>query len=459
MTKFIGREKQLNTLMNVLDSAINFNLVVIHGPPSSGKSLILNHVLKEKKIQHIYISCRSISTAKQFFDVLLNGIRAQTRAATNAAKKPESDTKTSYLGWREYSDFKHCTSASILAHILQNEDFSEKRSLLLVLDHFERLSAIQPDLVPSLIEMAEIEPLYQVTESKVGLVLVADSSAMLCAAVRSKNALPICFEQYSNKQLKEILALKTRPLFSAMRLPAEDGTKILTLLVNAFHFESRRIDHFVQYLALLLPDIIGSLKRGAKPNYDALVLRLYERLSKSQHSSLDFVTRHSHSHSVTDNSNSSLKERHSQRDPDLPFASKLLLLSSYLASYNMHRWNQYQFAELHTKRTKRKKTAPRSSGLALRVKGPQTFTLRDLSGIFLELFKREAPAKFAQKIKQIHDIHSQIAHLISLSLIAVASRYGTLDDAKFKCNIHHRAAAELAKGVGIQKWHNYVQGQ
>lgn len=374
--------------------------------------------------------------------MLLNGIRAQ------AQSRSQSDADASYQGWREFSDFKHCTSASILAHILQNEDFSGKRSLLLVLDHFERLTQIQPDLVSSLIEMAEIEPLYQATESKIGLVLVADSSAMLSPAVRSKNALPVCFEQYSNKQLKEILALKTRALFDAMRVPGDDRHKIITLLVNSFHFESRRVDHFVQYLALLLPDIVRTLKRGAKPNYDALVLNLYQRLSRSHHSSLDFATRHSQK-----------TERHSQRDPDLPYASKLLLLSSYLASYNMHRWNQYQFAEMHVKRSKRKKVAPRSSGLSLRQKGPQTFTLRDLSGIFLELFKREAPSKFRNKIKQIHDIHSQIAHLISLSLIAVASRYGTLDDAKFKCNIHHHAAAELAKGVGIQKWKNYVQGQ
>ena len=61
---FVGREKQLNTLSNIIDNAINFNLIVVHGPASSGKSLVINHVLNEKDINHVYISCRCISTVK-----------------------------------------------------------------------------------------------------------------------------------------------------------------------------------------------------------------------------------------------------------------------------------------------------------------------------------------------------------------------------------------------------------
>ena len=61
---FIGREHQLGVLSNAIDNAINFSLIIVHGPPSSGKSLILNHVLKEKAINHVYISCRGLSTVK-----------------------------------------------------------------------------------------------------------------------------------------------------------------------------------------------------------------------------------------------------------------------------------------------------------------------------------------------------------------------------------------------------------
>ena len=61
---FLGREKQLNTLFNILDNAINFNLVIAHGSASSGKSLVINHVLQQKDINYVYVSCRGISTVK-----------------------------------------------------------------------------------------------------------------------------------------------------------------------------------------------------------------------------------------------------------------------------------------------------------------------------------------------------------------------------------------------------------
>ena len=63
-TTIVGREKQLSTLRNIIDNAINFGVIIVHGPPSSGKSLVVNHILKEKNINNVYISCRTIATVK-----------------------------------------------------------------------------------------------------------------------------------------------------------------------------------------------------------------------------------------------------------------------------------------------------------------------------------------------------------------------------------------------------------
>jgi len=451
-------------LSNTIDNAINFSLIVVHGPPSSGKSLILNHVLTKKSINHVYVSCRGLSTVRQFFDVMLNGIyerfqsnrsskkplsRNQNREnvpSTKATSDPELD---GYWGWRKHSDFKYCNSASIFAHILQNEDISGKKSFYIVLDHFQRLSQIQSGLLSSLIQITEIEPLYQATESKLGFILIDDSSAMVQIKELLGNkhiiALPVCFEQYSNRDLQSILMEKSSSMFAATKYTKSQRKTIIQFLVNTLsQHEPRRIDRFLQYLALLMPDLM-EMDSSKSMN---LTLKLEHRLSNSQHLTLDFMN----DISLTADYESEPKE------PDLPYASKLLLLSGYLASYNSHRWNQYQFADVQTKRSRRKKVAPKPKDeYSLRERGPQAFTLRDLSGIFIKLFKQESPAEYNGDLKIIQDIHSQIAHLISLSFISMSSREGTLDDVKFKCNIHHDFAAFVAKKINIRTWKDYLE--
>eukprot|EP01084_Bolivina_argentea_P127271 225109_1 len=456
---FIGREKQLTILSNVLDNAINFNVVVVHGPSSSGKSLVLNHVLQEKHIHHVYVSCRCIATVKQFFDVLLNGIhnKFQSNALTNKenhrAPIPQSTFPCNeYLGWRTYSIHKQCNTAATFAHILQNEDFSAKHSFYIVLDHFERLYHLQTNLICSLLQITDSEPLFKATESKIGFILVDNSSAMvnIKRILGSKHtiALPVYFDQYSNKELQRILLHTTQPLFADTKLNATQRKSIINLLVHTFHIESRQIHRFHQYLALLMPDFIRISRDNNDHNpFKALILPLYETVSKSQQLAIDYTSKQIQS-----------QPSEAIKDPDLPYVSKLLLLSAYLASFNSHKWNEYQFADVHKKRTKRKKrTAALKNEYTLRQKGPQSFTFRNLSGIFIELFKREAPAEFNKDLKYIQDIHSQMAHLISLSFISIVSRDGALDDTKFKCNIDHDFAAFIAKKIRIQKWENNLE--
>ena len=399
-----------------------------------------------------------------------------------------------YYGWRNFSEYKSCNSSAIFAHILQNEDFSGKKSFYIVIDHFQRLYQIQQNLLSSLIQITEIESLYKATESKIGFILIDDSSAMInikqILGTKHTTAFPVYFQQYDNKQLQSILYDSSKHLFG--NISSNDIKLIIKQLVNSFNFESRRIDRFHQYLALLMPDIIKLITKQNKTKNkyitdndreneneekdeewtemamdvdittsgsnniesisnlaNKLILSLHERVSKSQHLSMDYISM----------SSLNLPFKQERREPDLPYASKLLLLSGYLASYNNRKWNRYQFADIQTRRSRKRRAAPRNanSEYSLREKGPQQWTLRDLSGIFIELFRRESPAEYNRDLKHIHDIHSQIAHLISLSFISITSREGTLDDIKFKCNIDHDFAKFIADKIGIKTWANYLE--
>ena len=293
----------------------------------------------------IYDKFQSKVKPKQFASNMDN-----TNTNTNTTSKIHKSNE--YYGWRNYSEYRLCNSAATFAHILQNEDFSGKKSFYIVIDHFQRLYQIQHNLLSSLIQITEIESLYKATESKIGFILIDDSSAMInikqLLGNKHNTAFPVYFQQYDNKQLQSILLNTSQHLFKSINISQNDIKLIIKQLVNSFNFESRRIDRFHQYLALLMPDII-KIDPDRVQNIgnltNKLILSLHERVSKSQHLSMDDI------------GNSSLNSAFKQerRCPDLPYASKLLLLSGYLASYNSHKWNQYQFSNTQRKRTNRKK--------------------------------------------------------------------------------------------------------
>ena len=64
MTHFVGREKQISQLYQLVTPTVDYPIIVVHGAPSSGKTTIVKHVLQEKKINNVYVSCQSIFTAK-----------------------------------------------------------------------------------------------------------------------------------------------------------------------------------------------------------------------------------------------------------------------------------------------------------------------------------------------------------------------------------------------------------
>merc|ERR1719300_770434 len=154
--------------------------------------------------------------------------------------------------------------------------------------------------------------MYQATESKIGFILVDDSCAMVNVKELLGNkhiiAFPVSFEQYSKKDLVSILVQKTQSMFKGTKLSQREREKVIQFLVNMLSVsESRRIDFFLQYLVMLIPDLVSKAKRIP---HNQLIMELQSRLTKSQHLTLDFMSRTS----LTAEYKSEPKE------PDLPYA-------------------------------------------------------------------------------------------------------------------------------------------
>jgi hypothetical protein len=111
--------------------------------------------------------------------------------------------------------------------------------------------------------------------------------------------------------------------------------------------------------------------------------------------------------------------------------------------------------KLSKRRAKKKKGDQMMN--SLRMIGAQNFTLDILIGVFCELFERENHLKPELNKTHLNDLHSQIAHLISLNYLAQISKYSQLDDTKLKCNIDHQFALQIATSLRIKQWKKYLQ--
>ncbi len=97
----------------------------------------------------------------------------------------------------------------------------------------------------------------------------------------------------------------------------ENETKeMIKYLVNTFNHYTNRIDLFYRYLALLIPKLLQiANKNNKKRLMQDLINKLSDKVSKSSDVTLSYNN---------DEYKSELKE------PDLGYASKLLLLSLYI---------------------------------------------------------------------------------------------------------------------------------
>eukprot|EP01084_Bolivina_argentea_P132373 233614_1 len=442
--EFIGRQKQLKLLRNIIDNKINFNLIHIHGPASSGKSLILNHVLKEKNINYVYVPCHCICNVKHFFHTILNGLYDKF----HKKNEPNEDSD-----WTKHSKYKQCNSTSTFLHILQNEDFANKHSFYIVLDNIQKLCEyVDNNLILSLIEITQSELLLTATDnSKIGIILIDNSSSMIKSNLKKVLSnkqdilFPIHFNAYNNQQIQKILRKNAGKLFTSLNMHENEIKEMIKHFVSIFNTHTNRIDYFYRYLALLMPKF-AQISNQKNKNYEMqkLIYQLSDKIFRSPDVTLSY--------------NDENECKSEMREPDLGYASKLLLLSSYLASFNSNKFNKHEFTSAKQKRMRRKKCKNiKSNGITLRQTGPKQFTIRDLSGIFIELFKRESPLIYDKDLTQIHDVRSPIANLISLHYISIVSADGTLDDTKFKCNMDHQLARFIAKKIGIKNWGKYLE--
>ncbi|ETO23297.1 origin recognition complex subunit 5-like protein [Reticulomyxa filosa] len=479
MAIFVGREKEYLQLEGAISNKINFPYVLVHGAPSTGKTSVLESVIKKKEIHHVSVPCRLVHTQKQLFDIILNGI--SNYFDWNEEKKETN--KKEYGMWRSSSTFKDCTNATTFAHIIGEENPTCGAPFYIILDHFEHLYDIDKSLLTCMQSLFNLLGEEREREIKyihiyiyiyrmyrrvcrIGFILVGHTSSllMLDALVGRKynTLMAVHFPQYTDQQLLTILSAQSQSLTvnskttcPVTKLASFNKLRegVVQLLVQTFSIYTRRVDqldhllvHLISHLVRLQDDLMEN-----KITEESLLSKMQEYVSQlltcmsSNEMGLDFLEV-----LETKDLAEQIKKRNNQTPPDLPYASKILLLAAYLASYNTPEFNEFQFVNQENPKKRKKKKLfiqenkfdGRSNKQINKTKQNKTKNLR-VEGSNVQDGRKNP------NLKAIHDLRSQIAHLISLSFLSKITAANELDEIKLKCNISHDYAEYLAKILKI----------
>jgi len=112
---------------------------------------------------------------------------------------------------------------------------------------------------------------------------------------------------------------------------------------------------------------------------------------------------------------------------ELPYYSKFLLISAYLASYNPQKSDKRFFVKQHGKQRKTTQMIKAKEKLNSQLTGPKPFPMDRMLAIFYNIVE--------DRVNPTANIYSQITSLVHLQLLTAVSA-DALDQPKYKCNVN-----------------------
>ena len=360
------------------------------------------------------------------------------------------------------------------------------------LTHAEVPRTLDPNVLPGIIRLSTIlqNRTNCMVRSPVCIILMSRAPWSKWEMEAKLNSPPVTIklQPYSRAQLSELMtqcliATKNTESFS---IDDNDSCKsedeafsddlgedfyrnFADVILGTFHAVAKSYPQLVSAARMALPAYLKPVleKRIESDNSRALyrnvepVLKkclttanLKESFGKTFEDQMKLVMQSYETHMMADIIPAEESRSYSRLSLELPFYSKFLLISAYIASYNPVKSDKRFFMKYHGKFKKRVQHCAsvaahkRSSQLL----GPKQFPLDRMLAIFYvivdvdeEKLRREGGAPT--------DIASQISSLVSLNLLTQVST--ELDLPKYKCNVGLDFIRLLAKNVRFEV-HKYL---
>ncbi|XP_043824230.1 origin recognition complex subunit 5 isoform X2 [Dromiciops gliroides] len=412
------REAQVSALMALFGERHHFSFpsIFIYGHRASGKTYVMETLLKTSELPHVIVNCIECFTSRILLEQILNHLNC-----LNSSK----DESTSHIACDSFNDF-----VRLFKKVTQDQGVDDQ-TVYIVLDKAEYLREMEANLLPAFLRLQEL------TKRNVTVIFL---SQIVWEKFRPNTG---CFEpfimyfpDYSIGHLQKILSHDHPPEYSADFYAA-----YINILLGVFYTVCRDLKE-LRYLAALNfskycePVVKGEanerdtrkLWRNIEPHLKKAMHTVYLReISSSQWEKLQ----------QDDTEMGQLKGLSAHAHVELPYYSKFILIAAYLASYNPTRTDKRFFLKAvvqksksssqHHGKIKKASFMKKHEKTSNHLLGPKPFPLDRLLAILYSIVdSRVAPTA---------NIFSQITSLVTLQLLTLVGHDDQLDGPKYKCTV------------------------
>ncbi|XP_077565286.1 origin recognition complex subunit 5 [Stigmatopora nigra] len=394
------RELQASMLLSIMGEPQLYCIpsIFIYGHRASGKSHVVNVLLKELELPHVTISCAEcINVALLFEQVLLTFFGGD-------ATLPRNPSLSDFI--RIYKKHRSCSTAEQTRYI--------------VLEKAELLREMDANLISVLVRLQEL------VEDNVSVFFLSDIPwDTFRPNMGCMEPLLLHFPDYTRAELQQILSRDCHPSYSA-----EFYASYIHILLGVFYVVCRDLRELRHLAALNFSRFCEPVTEGKATESDTH--KLWRNIEPHLKKAMQTVYLREVSSLEWENSQQletqtgPLRGLSAHTHVELPFYSKFLLIAAYLASYNPARTDKRFFVKHHGK-IKKPKFLKKNEKTSNHLLGPKPFQLDRLLAIFYSVVEsRVAPTA---------SIFSQISSLVTLQLLTEISHSDQLDAPKYKCAV------------------------
>jgi len=325
-----------------------------------------------------------------------------------------------------------------------------KETFYFVIDNAERLHDSNPAVLPAVLRI------QRAIECNVCIILIARrASTSMQSVLASSNVFRIHFRTYSQSELRRILLRNLNDIESEVAgeqlLKQQIGRTFIDFISKVFFAQVKSLRELTRisqdlWRRLALENVKGKVTHSSMRSL--LNDRIHLTFEKIFHHDFEEDPR-------AENLNPKIVENWNldeiKRATDLPYDAKVVLLASFLSSYNSIDQDATLFSSskvLSSKQKRRRATSSknRKEDVSQLLLGPKVFEIERLVNIFKAISDIQGSLDLL-RVNQV--VYKQVASLTSSGLLTRVSREEDLDQVKLKTCISFEIASAIANNIGF----------
>ncbi|RLU15518.1 hypothetical protein DMN91_012512 [Ooceraea biroi] len=412
------REKVIAQLYSLIGAANEPmpESIFVYGHTATGKSLVIESLLKHLNYNASYINCMEHLGSKHMYNYMLADLTA-------SINEPSSDVLSNYS----------CDNIMDFILALKKILHSDQRPIVLVFDKCHRIRNFDVTFLPAVLRLREL--------SNVNICTIFISEITwdkFNTKIGTLNPIRIYFPQYTKEELAQLLLLD-----KLAKYDTDFYKNYLNLFLSVFFRFCRDLNelrhmakvNFAKYVEPIEskqidPDNVTALWRNISATLRSNLEVIYLRVSAGDFSQPDYQI----SREIESTTKLALSF-------ELPFYAKYMLIAAYLASHSPVKYDQHIFMKQSSKKKKKIRSIKKATEIDLKKK-TRIFTVSRMLAIFCAILD--------EKVDINANILAQISTMCQLGLLTVAGDHSLqLDEPKFKCCTSYDFVAVVAKTVGF----------